>query len=246
MAAEALERRIGHDSFHPRKPFFPGSFVPLRDTYAGVRRRILVVVEITSRMAAWTGIDSCFPWPEGRKVCRKGGNLAHAQVMVVRITGRETIVVNGHSEPVRLISENRSETMKQRKPVQDFGEQASQFRAGLIEGQRDRLEIQAVPTSRVQPLSDPNLPAAGFGGTPTSFELFPSPPGKVEKLHINIKSTTVVVHPPAPWVLILTKNPGDSGIFFLKQTRSRLSDLGAAALKAIPVLLSLAQDENIL
>ncbi len=45
------------------------------------------------------------------------------------------------------------------------------------------------------------LPAHGFRqrrffGTPTSLSFFPSPPGKVEKSHINKKAATVVVHPP--------------------------------------------------
>src|SRR4051812_48121853 len=38
--------------------------------------------------------------------------------------------------------------------------------------------------------------------------IFPSPFGKVEQSDINRKSTTVVVHPPAPWVQVLIKTSG--------------------------------------
>ena len=42
------------------------------------------------------------------------------------------------------------------------------------------------------------FPQRRFFGTPTSWQFYPSPPGKVEKSNINTNATTVVVHPPTP------------------------------------------------
>jgi len=70
--------------------------------------------------------------------------------VVVRVIDGDTIVVqvNGHPETVRLIGVDTSETKDPRKPVEYFGKEASRFTASLVKGQRVRLEIQTVPTSR--------------------------------------------------------------------------------------------------
>jgi micrococcal nuclease len=58
------------------------------------------------------------------------------------------VQLNGHSETVRHIGVDTPETKDPRKPVQYFGKEASLFTASLLKGQRVRLEIQTVPTSR--------------------------------------------------------------------------------------------------
>ena len=58
------------------------------------------------------------------------------------------VQVKGHPETVRLIGVDTPETKDPRKPVELFGKEASQFTASLLKGQRVRLEIQTVPTSR--------------------------------------------------------------------------------------------------
>jgi len=70
--------------------------------------------------------------------------------MVIRVVDGDTIVVQvkGHPETVRLIGVDTPETKDPRKPVQYFGKEASEFTARLLNGQRVRLEIQTVPTSR--------------------------------------------------------------------------------------------------
>ena len=70
--------------------------------------------------------------------------------MVVRIIDGDTIVVqvNGHLETVRFIGVDKPETKDPRKPVEDFGKEASRFTASLVKGQQMRLEIQTSLTSR--------------------------------------------------------------------------------------------------
>ena len=53
-------------------------------------------------------------------------------------------------------------------------------------------------TRRGRTLPDHVFPWRRFFGTPTSWQFFPSSPGKVEKSNINKKATTVVVHHPPP------------------------------------------------
>ncbi len=58
------------------------------------------------------------------------------------------VQVKGHFETVRLIGVYTPETRDTRKPVERFGKEASRFTTSLLKGQRVRLEIQTVPTSR--------------------------------------------------------------------------------------------------
>ena len=67
-----------------------------------------------------------------------------------RVLDGDTSVVqhNGQKDKVRLFGVDTPETKDPRKPVERFGMEASRFTASLLKGQRVRLEIQAVPTSR--------------------------------------------------------------------------------------------------
>jgi micrococcal nuclease len=58
------------------------------------------------------------------------------------------VQIQGHPQTVRLIGVDPPETQDPRKPVQYFGKEASLLTASLLKGQRVRLEIQTVPTSR--------------------------------------------------------------------------------------------------
>ena len=70
--------------------------------------------------------------------------------MVIRVVDGDTIVVQvkGHPETVRLIGVDTPETKDPRKPVSILRQGSQRIHGHLLNGQRVRLEIQTVPTSR--------------------------------------------------------------------------------------------------
>jgi endonuclease YncB( thermonuclease family) len=75
-----------------------------------------------------------------------GGAVASAQ-LVTRVVDGDTIVVAGVGT-VRLIGVDTPETVDPRRPVQDFGQEASAFTKQLAQGKIVRLEFEGPRTDR--------------------------------------------------------------------------------------------------
>ena len=101
------------------------------------RRLILVVLALAAAAAGGAGAGAMLDGGASDEPAGGAGDVGR----VVRVVDGDTIhvQVGGAREKVRYIGVDTPETKDPRKPVQCFGEQASQFNERLVAGERVRL-----------------------------------------------------------------------------------------------------------
>jgi micrococcal nuclease len=107
------------------------------------RRLISLVLALAAAAAAGAGAGGLLRGEEaGRPAAGGGGGAGGGEIArVERVVDGDTIAVQlaGRRERVRYIGVDTPETKDPRRPVQCFGQRASDFNTGLVGGERVRL-----------------------------------------------------------------------------------------------------------
>jgi micrococcal nuclease len=112
-------------------------------------KRLLILTAVTALSLALYGTSQLQPptllaWPEFLEQKQPG------LYNVISVADGDTITIDlgGYRETVRLIGVDTPETHDPRKPVQCFGEAASNFTKSLLAGQKVRLESEPEDSDR--------------------------------------------------------------------------------------------------